>query len=324
MKNPGRIPRPPRQLADIQNRVNALSRATRSLNDNDASFAIRARTDPNVPTPESAFEPLVPQAHIVVNPFTRNCPIDPGIVNFEQRTAQSRTKNKKRRSAQIIAALVITPLCMVGGGWLMQHSLFDVGTLEDLLRRKPPILNAASPKQTANYPVAQKPKTVSRPANNVVTRSVDSHNPPQAGVGSQPSPFASRQIISPEQRSIVLREKRWNARPVLTGTPKSHATTLTATTAPLQKTLSRPAKLQSVEEMLSEGHHLWRNGRIDDARTLFKRAADLGDPNAALAMGSTYDPKVIAEGGENKRQPDKNLALYWYRRAHRLADKIHE
>lgn len=73
------------------------------------------------------------------------------------------------------------------------------------------------------------------------------------------------------------------------------------------------------DAMLAEGQRLLRYGDVAGARAMFQRAAQLGSAQAALALGSTYDPHSIAETGLRTVVPDRVTAVGWYRRAHRLA-----
>jgi len=60
-------------------------------------------------------------------------------------------------------------------------------------------------------------------------------------------------------------------------------------------------------------------GDVAAAREIFERAADAGLAEAALALGSTYDPVSLSRLGLTRPAPDPQYALKWYRRAHELA-----
>lgn len=76
---------------------------------------------------------------------------------------------------------------------------------------------------------------------------------------------------------------------------------------------------ESEASLLGEGQRLFENGRLEAARSLFKDLADAGLVEAAIALGSTYDPKSLAANGMTDIIPDPEKALFWYRRAHLLA-----
>ena len=46
-----------------------------------------------------------------------------------------------------------------------------------------------------------------------------------------------------------------------------------------------------------------------------RRAAERNDPQAARALGETYDPAVLKDLGVIKFSDDMTLAREWYRRA---------
>ena len=56
-------------------------------------------------------------------------------------------------------------------------------------------------------------------------------------------------------------------------------------------------------------------GDISAARVLLRRAAESGDPRAALALGATYDPIALAKRGVQGLVADVTAARTWYDRA---------
>jgi len=67
--------------------------------------------------------------------------------------------------------------------------------------------------------------------------------------------------------------------------------------------------------MVKRGKDFLMTGDIASARLLFRRAADAGSAEAALALGATFDPLVIARLGAIGAAPDVKLARQWYQRA---------
>lgn len=63
---------------------------------------------------------------------------------------------------------------------------------------------------------------------------------------------------------------------------------------------------------ISRGNDLLNSGDFAAARLLFKRAADGGSAQAALALGSSYDPAIIRQLGAVTITPDIDRALKWY------------
>ena len=89
--------------------------------------------------------------------------------------------------------------------------------------------------------------------------------------------------------------------------------TQSATPAP-----NHPAVQLDSDEMtrlIKRGKDFLAQGNFASARLLFKRAADAGNAEAALALGSTYDPSVIKQLGAVSITPDIDGALKWYKTA---------
>jgi hypothetical protein len=81
---------------------------------------------------------------------------------------------------------------------------------------------------------------------------------------------------------------------------------------------NRPAVQLDSDEMtrlIKRGKDFLAQGNFASARLLFKRAADAGSAEAALALGSTYDPSVIKQLGAVSITPDIDGALKWYKTA---------
>jgi TPR repeat protein len=72
--------------------------------------------------------------------------------------------------------------------------------------------------------------------------------------------------------------------------------------------------------MLLRGEALLAIGDISGARRFFERAAASGNAAAALAMGGTFDPGVLATLGARGITPDPGTALTWYRYAATLGE----
>jgi hypothetical protein len=64
--------------------------------------------------------------------------------------------------------------------------------------------------------------------------------------------------------------------------------------------------------LIKHGKDLLKSGDFAAARLLFERAAGAGSVDAALALGSTYDPLIIKQLGAIAVTPDINSARKWY------------
>ncbi len=80
----------------------------------------------------------------------------------------------------------------------------------------------------------------------------------------------------------------------------------------------KPAVVLDQNEIMTlirRGKALLNDGDFAAARVLFERAANAGSAEAALALGSTYDPNVIRRLGAMMVKPDIESARKWYQLA---------
>jgi hypothetical protein len=70
--------------------------------------------------------------------------------------------------------------------------------------------------------------------------------------------------------------------------------------------------------LIRRGKDFLTNGDFVSARLLLNRAADAGSAEAALTLGSTFDPFVIQRLGAVAIKPDIDRARKWYQRAAEL------
>jgi TPR repeat protein len=67
--------------------------------------------------------------------------------------------------------------------------------------------------------------------------------------------------------------------------------------------------------LIRDGNKLMRDGDIIAARRLYEQAAANGNPEAALAMGRSYDPSYFEKLPVKTGKPDPATAFEWYKRA---------
>ncbi len=85
--------------------------------------------------------------------------------------------------------------------------------------------------------------------------------------------------------------------------------------APHEAVQRRTTPRPEVEDLIREGNKRMREGDIIEARILYQKAVSLGDPEAALAMGRSYDPIYFARIDNKNAEPDPAKAFDWYRKA---------
>jgi TPR repeat protein len=66
---------------------------------------------------------------------------------------------------------------------------------------------------------------------------------------------------------------------------------------------------------MKKGDEELEDGRVAPARLLYERAADMGLPQAAMALAATYDAVELAKLNLRNVQPNPAEARRWYERA---------
>jgi hypothetical protein len=114
------------------------------------------------------------------------------------------------------------------------------------------------------------------------------------------------------------------------GTPETAAAQTTGVAAPVgtdstaaretpnSQATSAPFRRLDREEMaylLTRGAELLAAGELGPARLALRRAAEAGDPNAAFALATTYDPILLRARKVIGVAPDIAMARDWYEKA---------
>jgi hypothetical protein len=93
-----------------------------------------------------------------------------------------------------------------------------------------------------------------------------------------------------------------------------------AATPPVSATGPQQGSIRQLDRaelryLLERGEAALQTGDLAAARLLLGRAAEAGDINAALAIGATYDPRILAQRRIIGANPDPAKARSWYQRA---------
>jgi TPR repeat protein len=70
--------------------------------------------------------------------------------------------------------------------------------------------------------------------------------------------------------------------------------------------------------LLARGDWVLATGHITAARLLYEGAADAGEARAAVRLGETFDPVYLDGSHLRGLQGDRDMAVFWYRRARDL------
>ena len=167
----------------------------------------------------------------------------------------------------------------------------------------------AAPQQLAEaQPVAAAPATAA----------------PRQQIASLPPPDAAPATIKPSSapaaNEVAPRPADANpgANPALPPAPGQTAPIQAAPSQAVPQSASKAVVVldeNEINTLIRRGKSLLNDGDFSGARVLFERAANAGSAEAALALGSTYDPNVIKRLGAIMVKPDIESARKWYQLA---------
>jgi hypothetical protein len=72
---------------------------------------------------------------------------------------------------------------------------------------------------------------------------------------------------------------------------------------------------EEIKLLMEQGEQFALAGDLVTARGIFRRAAEAGSANAAISLGATYDPTVLAKLGVVGLDADIETARSWYQKA---------
>ena len=86
---------------------------------------------------------------------------------------------------------------------------------------------------------------------------------------------------------------------------------ITGAQAPSPGKANRALDREESKLLTKQGEQFAAAGDLVAARILFQRAADAGEATAAMALGATYDPNVLAKLGVVGMGADVEKARSW-------------
>jgi hypothetical protein len=127
-------------------------------------------------------------------------------------------------------------------------------------------------------------------------------NAPRASIGHQELrlPMARDNDRGTSAPNEISSQRTETSQPAKSSEHDTVAMVQPSTNAAQTPTASKAARALDPEEiklLMKQGEQLIATGDVVTARIVFQRAAESGDANAAIALGSTYDPTVFAKLG---------------------------
>jgi hypothetical protein len=143
--------------------------------------------------------------------------------------------------------------------------------------------------------------------------SLDQTIPAPQSTGAQKSRPSSAQHRDPE--TVPLESSEHTGISQTTRSSESETAPMLQEEAPSPRKLIRALDPEEIKLLTRQGEQLAATGDLVTARILFQRAAEVGDATAAMALGATYDPNVLAKLGVAGMAADVEKARSWYRKA---------
>lgn len=131
----------------------------------------------------------------------------------------------------------------------------------------------------------------------------------RVAVRAAPPPLPTATELPPAPSGAAQTQNADQSRPQMTSLPPPQSA------APQQSGDTSRLGAGEITMLLNRGKAALTDGDISSARLLLRRAAEAGSAEAALALGSTFDPAVIARLGALGVQADAAKAREWYRKA---------
>ncbi len=127
-----------------------------------------------------------------------------------------------------------------------------------------------------------------------------------------PSFFSTETVPAPASQTTPQEKPAGSAAAPREAAPSRQAA-LELPGAPSDQPKAAPGA--ELQDLIQEGNRRMREGDILKARQLYQKAVAFGDPEAALAMGRSYDPAYFARLARRNAEPDAAKAFAWYRKA---------
>jgi hypothetical protein len=142
-----------------------------------------------------------------------------------------------------------------------------------------------------------------------------------------PAPVAGRDLAAKPRETPTTGVAAYSAVPAPADTalprraPPAEAETPAARPAVPPAAAAPGSDREDIATLLARGRTHLANGDVSAARLVFRRAAENGDAQAALALGETFDPLVLRSLGAVGVAADPIQARGWYQRAAELGSR---
>ncbi len=180
----------------------------------------------------------------------------------------------------------------------------------------PPFTTAAAAEPASPAPVSAPPFTTAAAAEPASPAPVSA---PPFTTAAAAEPASSAPVSAPPFTTAAAPEPASpapvSAPPFTTAAAAEPASAAPVSAPPFATSAALEPDRNEAAALLAHGRAKLSNGDVAGARVYLRRAAEHNDPQAALALGETYDPAALKDLGVIKFTADVALAREWYRRA---------
>ena len=124
-------------------------------------------------------------------------------------------------------------------------------------------------------------------------------------------------VVSSRNKLVAARPTASTPTPVVeipAAVPAPSPAAEQAAPAPIARA-TRELDADSIKRLMQQGDQFVASGDLVAARLIYRRAAESGSAAAALALGATFDPVVLAKTGARGVGADVEKARMWYEKA---------
>jgi hypothetical protein len=206
----------------------------------------------------------------------------------------------------IASAIAVPPAYFIASA----HSLPTLGSLEARLGALVP---APKPRRSE---LARIPERIAAAPAAEMTRAMAETQVQAAEAADPNAAEATAPAAAPEPRRADLAAPPVDASSGIA--PAGSAADRTQRSEAASGRSERALSAQEIATLIERGRSFFEAGDVAAARLMFRRAANAGDAAAALAMGTTYDPAVLANRLVRGMGADLGEARSWYEKAREL------
>jgi hypothetical protein len=185
---------------------------------------------------------------------------------------------------------------------------------------KVPISVPPSPTPTSAATVGTAPISVPPPST-LADGAVASAVPPPPTTTAAAAESTAPASVPPPPSTLAASTAPVSVPPPLTAAAAATASTAPVLASPRPNFTAALPDRDEVAAQVARGRAIFSNGDVAGARLILRWAAEHDDPQAALALGETYDPDVLTRLGAIKFA-DPAQAREWYHRAADLGSAV--